>query len=362
MKRIVLILIVTTSLLPVVSFAQYTQPPDPGPYYFVSNGRPGPNQFYWAEVSEYGGINVIENYNLLAAVLGDEAAFTPGASGTVQIGMQLVARQSFDFGGGSVMLQPFAYFQEIGNLRTNIMGLPIGKLLNAFLSDPLGGAQFELTLPFRDPRVALSDRSALLRVGKNGSNTVSTWHIAVDLDVSDHVREGFDVLAPRDGIVEGNSRRGSLCLRHTASNGKEFLTIYQHMVPASKQHLRVGMAVSRGQLLGRVQSMRRVQNMKIWPPPLVKSYTHLHFGVAVRGPSRKVNGVLVPELWYLIDPFGVYDYRRKRFDETKYNYLPEDTLDKEVRGIRHAYVWKTNPPIGSLPRPLIPVRRRGSRR
>ncbi len=334
----VLTLIVSTILLPVVALAQNPPPSDPGPFYF-SNNRPAPHHRYWGGTSYYGGILVVENYNLLATVLGDQ----PRLSSGFQLGSRLVGRESFDFGDGSVVLQPFAYYQQIGMIRTHTKGLPIGRRLAAFLNDPLRGASFDLTLPFNDPRVALSDRSAILRVSNQVPNT-GDWHVAVDLDVSRDTSQGFDVLAPADGVVEGNGTTDTLCLRHTASNGREFLTIYAHMVPESKSQLSEGDPVSRGQLLGRVQEA---------------GYTHLHFGVAVRGPGRRVNGVRVPKLWYLIDPFGVYDYRRNSSSETDYNYLPNNTLRPEVRGVRHAYVWRTNPPFGSIPFRLV-TRPRGS--
>lgn len=54
MKRRFLLLIITISFLPTVSIALN---PIPGPYYFVSDNVPGPEQFYWGgaarlEVSE----------------------------------------------------------------------------------------------------------------------------------------------------------------------------------------------------------------------------------------------------------------------------------------------------------------------
>jgi len=322
MKRKFLLLIITISItISFLSSASFAQNLVPGPYYFVSDKVPGPEQFYWGGASRYGGTRVIENYNLLAAVLDDNP------SSLVQSGQLLVAEESFDFGAGSVRLQPFA-FTEGGSSKKN---LPIGSNLNAFLSDPLGGAIFDLTLPFSDPLVALSSRSALLRVGE--TSTPGTWHTAVDLDVSGNTSQGFDVVAPADGIVEGNGTSHTLSLKHKASNGKEFLTIYAHIVPNSKSHLAEGNPVLRGQVLGKVQDT---------------GYTHLHFGVAVKGPSRTVNGTVVPELWYLIDPFGVYDYRRNKESQTNYNYLPNNTMAKQVRGIHKAYVWRTNPPIGSL--------------
>jgi hypothetical protein len=146
---------------------------------------------------------VIENFNLLAAVLGD----TPPRR--LRPGQTLVDRESFDFSLGTVTIQPFAYTSGDGTKHN----LPIGPRLAAFLRDPVGGAGFDLTLPFRDPRVALSSRSALLRV-EAGQSTASRWHTAVDLDVSGDTSAVFDVLAPADGVVEGNAGSSTLALRH----------------------------------------------------------------------------------------------------------------------------------------------------
>jgi hypothetical protein len=58
MKRKFLLLIVTMSFFPIVSIAQT---PNPGPYYFVSDDIPGPEQFYWGGSAKYGGIRVVGN-------------------------------------------------------------------------------------------------------------------------------------------------------------------------------------------------------------------------------------------------------------------------------------------------------------
>jgi murein DD-endopeptidase MepM/ murein hydrolase activator NlpD len=300
---------------------QYDPPPAPGPYYFVSDQLGATDQFFWRAPQHFGGIKTIPNYNLLAAVLGDDPA------SLLQPGQELVAPATYGFGGGSVDLQPFA-FTTAGD--TKAFNLPLGPRLRSFLNDPLGGARFDLTLPFSDPNVALSFRSAVIRSG----DTEAVWHNSVDLDVNGNTDLGFDVVAPADGTVEGTTATSSsLAIRHTASNGRPFLTIYQHLVPESKAHLQVGTAVRRGDVLGHVQE---------------PGYTHLHFALAVRGPSRTVNGVVVPEMWYLLDSFGVYDYRRNIDSSTTYNYLPSNTLLPPVRGVIHAYAWRTDPPVGSL--------------
>lgn len=295
------------------------QTPRPGPYYFVSDTFES-TQFYWGGRTTYGGVKIIENLNLLATVLGDDpnALLLPGQF--------LVSPETFDFGGGSCTLQPFAYVIPRDLTK---YGLPIGAGLAGFLTNPLAGAPFDLTLPFSDPNVGLSDRSALLRQ----ANTAGTWHTAIDWDHSASTNNGFNILAPADGVVEGNGTSDTLCLRHTANNGRPFLTVYAHLIPSSKSHLNVGRRVSRAEIIGRVQEV---------------GYTHLHFGVAVRGPAATVNGVAVPELWYTIDPFGVYDYRRDRLSTTTYNYLPNNNITSPVRGIIRALVFRTNPIINSL--------------
>ena len=302
-----------------------------GSYYFVSDDI-NPNQFYWGIRDSFGGVKVIENINLLATVLGDNP------SSLVQPGQNLVSPELFDFGGGSCLLQPFVYTVSGNNKK---LGLPIGSALQNFLSNPLQGAAFDLTLPFLDPHVALSDSSALLRIQRNpdGSikmdNDAGVWHTAIDFDYSGNTSQEFDVVAPADGIVEGNSGGQSLAIRHQASNGEEFLSLYGHLLPSSKSHLPPGTPVLRGQSIGRIQ--RNADN-----------YAHLHFAIAVRGPSNTVNGTVVPELWYLIDPFGVNDYRRNLNSLTDYNYLPNNRLDLPVKGINKAYVFRTNPLLGSL--------------
>jgi hypothetical protein len=129
-------------------------------------------------------------------------------------------------------------------------------------------------------------------------------------------------------------------LRHRATNGREFVTVYQHLAPGSTTHLAVGESVTRGQLLGRVPDNENGDG-----------YSHLHFMVGVRGPAATVNGTRIPAHWYAIDPFGVYDYRRNLNSQTSYNYLPNNRLDVPTRGVHKAYVWRTDPPIGSIQLP-----------
>jgi len=298
-----------------------------GPYLFVSDNVNGVDQFYSEGVESYGGIRFNKGLNLLATVLGDDPA------NQRQGNQQLVPTASFEIVGGNVTIQPFAATVG-GNARK--FGLPYGARLKEFLYYPLGKAWFDLTLPFDDQNVALSDHSGAVRTPGG-----SVFHFAIDFDYSSDTRHGFDIIAPADGIIEGNSIPGggsSMAIKHTAANGRQFLTYYQHLVPASNK-LAVGKPVKRGDKIGRVESRDADGN---------PAYTHLHFGVAVKGPARTINGVDVPEMWYEIDPFGVYDYRRNRDSDTAYNYLPNNTITRPVRGMLTRSVFRTNPIIGSL--------------
>jgi hypothetical protein len=40
--------------------------------------------------------------------------------------------------------------------------------------------------------------------------------------------------------------------------------------------------------------------------------------------------------------------RRNRFNNSTYNYLPDNTLSSNVRGVIRAYVFRTNPPVFSV--------------
>jgi hypothetical protein len=318
----------------------YSQAPAPGPYYFVTDDVGGNPQFYWGDPfsGTYAGILTVENYNLLATVVGDNPLSLLGS------GQTLVPPQVFSFPGGSVTLQPFAYTVSGSNKKRN---LPLGLALRNFLNDPLNGAKFDLSLPFSNHNVALSNQSAHLRI----DNRPNAVHTSVDFDLTGNSNQGFSVLAAREGIVIGNSG-GAFVIKHAASNGKEFLSIYQHLDPASKAHWTLNSPIARGALIGRVDDRDAQGNPK---------YAHLHFAVAVKGPARfNCKGprqgpplstncvVVVPEMWYLIDPFGVYDYRRNSGSTTLYNYLPNNTLSFNVRGIMNAYVFRTNPPVFSI--------------
>lgn len=318
--RIILLAGTVCLLAPVGTGAQTA-----GPYYFVSDNVNGNAQFYGNRDS-YSGITVIEGYNLLAAVLGDVPQPASGQT--------LVPAHSFDFGSGTISLQPFAYTLSGSSKKYN---LPAGPNLKNFLNDPLSGGKFDLTLPFWDENVALSDRSALMRE----QNDVGTWHTSIDFDMNGNTTLGFDVIAAADGVVEKNSdNSGIYVIKHTSSGGKQFLTIYQHLLASSKNSLVPGDPIKRGAYIGKVREMKDADGNP--------GYSHLHFTVAVRGPQRTIGTVTVPELWYLVDPFGVFDYRRNSGSTTLYNYLPHNTLSFMVRPVIHKYMFRTNPPAGSL--------------
>lgn len=342
--------LIASVLLSTSALAQYNPNPAPGPYYFVSDqcGNDqcsAAGQFYWrtnhdkitgAEVGTgevYGGLpNVVQtvaNFNLLATLLGDDPA------SLLHSGQTLVAPATFP-ALGNPQVQPFAFTVSGSTKKFN---LPLGPMLKGVLDDPLAGAKFDLTLPFTDPNVALSNHSALIRGGTNSG----VWHVAVDFDHNTHSGDTagqFDVVAAADGTVVGASADStSVVLQHTASNGEQFFTIYQHLIPASKPNLPINGSVARGQRLGKIDLITSEDG---------STYAHLHFALAINGPGGTVGGKSVPARPYLIDPFGVYDYRRNSGSTTAYNYLPNNTLNAKTHGIIHAYAWRTDPPIGSL--------------
>jgi hypothetical protein len=217
------------------SLSANAQTPAPGPYYFVSDNVDGASQYYSEGIESYGGIRMTKGINLLATVLGDNP------SNLLRSGQTLVPTKSFDILGGSVVIQPFAHTVSGSTRKIN---LPIGSNLRTFLNDPLGGAKFDLLLPFTGHNVALSANSGALRLPGPGS----IFHFGIDFDVSTDNTQGFDIFAPADGIIEGNSIASggsSMAIRHTASNGKPFLTYYQHLVPRSN-NLAVGATITRG--------------------------------------------------------------------------------------------------------------------
>lgn len=307
-------------LIPLVSLQSQSK----GPHYFITDPI-NPNQFFWRRVQAFGGINVHTNYNLLAYLLGDKPKTTKRLT-------KLLTPQRYTYSGNAAVDVPVFVFVDHDGIKK---GLLPGDNLVKFLNNPIKGGKFGLTLPFTESNVALSDASALMRKqrirGSGGTDRI--WHVAIDFDYTRNTKKIFDVVAPADGRVVHPAGATTMAIEHRASNGALFLTLYQHLDPSSIPS-NLG-RVKRGQFLGRIE-------------PNAKGYAHLHFGVAVKGPAGVINGKRVPALWYVIDPFGVYDYRRNSTSNA-YNYLPNNRLNARVKGRRHAYVFKTDPPIGSLP-------------
>ncbi|MBK7244410.1 MAG: VCBS repeat domain-containing M23 family metallopeptidase [Saprospiraceae bacterium] len=270
--------------------------------------------------SNFGGIIAADNYNVLATILGD-SPYT-----LLKPGQKLIDKVNLTMGDVNFDLQPL-YLRETGNSR--MRNLPPCQKLTQFLSDPLQGEKFDLTLPFIDGRVALSARSAFIRLGNDCPGT--DYHTAIDFDRSD-ITKSFEIIAAADGIVLRN-RQQVLVLAHTTPMGKIFLTIYQHLKPDSKSKLLEGMSIKRGDRIGTLQT---------------GGYTHLHFAVAVLVHGGLVGNVLVPERYYLIDPLGVYEERKNSNDITLYNYLPKNNIGYRLSGVKAINVFRTNPINGSF--------------
>lgn len=101
--------------------------------------------------------------------------------------------------------------------------------------------------------------------------------------------------------------------------------------------LAVGDRVAKGQALGQI--VAQIQDDG-------DDTSHLHFGVAVCGPKFTYDGVEVPKLWYLIDPFGVYDYR---MDDTTYVPRTAEGMWLAVRGAERRVQWSSIVPAEALP-------------
>jgi len=144
------------------------------------------------------------------------------------------------------------------------------------------------------------------------------------------------IVAARD--AENGKHGGALVLTHHTPSGKEFHTVYQHVdITTTPPELKAGAVVRRGQYLGRTSDV---------------SIIHLHFGVAVQGPSAMIHGVTVPSLWYFIDPWGVYDYY-EHDNRSNGNYLPPesqpDIFQARITGSVHTVQWRTQPLFETIP-------------
>lgn len=285
--------------------------------YFLHLTPGNSTPFYWRSVQNFGGENFQHNLNLLAHAVGDTPTNLPPNS-------QLVPPVSYNTGQGTALsLQPFVV--STNNVQTE---LPIGNRLNAFLDDPLGnGRKMDLSLPFYEP---------LFKLGTNGGgwfkndNGEGAFHCAVDFMPSSSNK--FDVAAAQDGTIVGLGGTSIVILHNV--DGSEFKTVYQHL-DLQGTNLTSNMAVKRGQFLARMDPNGTV---------------HLHFAVAVPAPSFSLNGRTVPKLWYMIDAFGIYDYR-KNADTANYNYLPRSgaIFDKPIQGATSTIQWINEPLSTTLP-------------
>lgn len=306
----------------------FSQNPPISQYYFVSSPNSNGTQFYGYFDEKFGGIPLQKNLSLLSLLLGDDP------NRLLPNGRNLVDKVDGRINGVTFKYQPFAY--QIEGTKYN---LPIGNNLSKFLDDPFGNAtSLDLTLPFYTDSIQLGDRGrAWIR-----TSDVIKYHAGTDFMPKTSSGD-FDVCAAQDGILK---RKSDSCvvLSHISSNNKEFLTVYQHLEPSSIINFQDGHLIKRGQKIGKIAR---------------GSGAHLHFGVALKGPKGVVNNVQIPELYYLIDPFGIYDYARNPNDVNSYNYLPNnlnnkfDFLTFTIRGSVRTIHWRTNPLINSLPISLL---------
>lgn len=305
--------------------------------YFVHLPPNGSAPIFWRESSRFAGVRFQYNLNLLAHAVGDDPATLLPPGGT------LVPAQDYDYGPGTVSVQPFVHTIRLGNV-SRTLGLPIGPNLRGFLDDPLEGQRMDLSLPFYDEEVKLGPSGGGWFRKDDDSGA---FHEATDF--VKRPRAVFDVCAAADGKVlaraASNGDHGApIVLSHITPVGKEFRTIYQHLdITTAPPEISVDADVRRGQFLGRTIGI---------PPATADHVLHLHFGVAVQGPALILNGVDVPELWYFIDPWGVYDYY-EHDDSSSTNYLPPERqpsiFESMIAGATHTIQWRTQPLFKTIP-------------
>lgn len=290
------------------------------------------------------------NLNLLAAAVGDDPSAALGSTGS------LVTREEYEVSRDlSVQVQPWVK-EVVHNHGLQRHQLPIGPRLAAFLDDPLGiGRPLGLALPVLNQDTTVS--KTWMREQNTDQDPVDTIHGSCDFsDAAEfgQARELVDVCAAADGVVvlflAGN--RGVI-LEHEVEPGAVFRTLYQHLNAESVEVL-IGQEVHAGQRLGRIH--RHFENGN------GPEDSHLHFGLAVLGPTFRIGGREIPRLWYLIDPFGVYDYHEPdRGPDYVYVPRPRGGLFSPIHGAERAIHWAGDPPIeafrGELRTPYTRVRR-----
>lgn len=346
--------------------------------YFLSrispDAQPGGVGPFWRLVQPFGGfVEVGKNYadvlgeddpakggdyfhtnlSLLAAAVGDDPRDVMQPSDVLAAERRYTVKHrgvaAFD-----VAVQPWV---RTVPTRFGMVGvsLPIGERLASFLDDPVGVGSLRLGLPFREELTTLS--GAWLRPPKSADDPGSAFHGGSDFSVQEvdgEPRPLIDVCAAADGVVSVllNVKRpnGGVVLRHEAAPGRVFQTIYQHLEPGSVT-ARIGDRIGAGQMLGRIRRQGSGSTDR----------SHLHFGLGVQGPAFTLGTTTVPALWYLLDPFGVYDYHEPD-RESDYLYIPRPRggLSAPVRGAERVVHWGGNPLIEVLPGELrtryLPVR------
>lgn len=303
--------------------------------YFLHEAPSGNAHFYWRSVQRFAGVPLHLNLNLLAHALGDRPPS----------GVTLVSGEDYDTGlsgVGSIRVQPFVELRG-----TRRVELPIGSNLKNFLDYPLGGTErMNLSLPFYDETLGIGDSGG---GWFRNEETDGAFHCGWDITPASQtaVADLFEVCAAADGLVEGISKRKNapVVLRHTTGT-TPFLTVYQHL-DLTACPMSVGDAVRRGQFLARITDETET------PDPADPHFRHLHFMVAVRGPGfTRASSAAVPQLWYAIDAFGVYDYYTNRTSQQTYSYLPDlrpNCFIHRIQGATHPIQWAAQPLIDTLP-------------
>jgi hypothetical protein len=157
--------------------------------YFVHLPSDGSSALFWRDAEYFAGEPFQYNLNLLAHAKGDNPARLLPAGG------KLVPPQTYDFGAGTVLVQPFAFVRRGGNSRRPTP-LPLGPKLKRFLDDPLAGERMDLSLPFYDEEIKLGPSGGGWFRKDAGSHP---FHGGTDFDRNP--RAIFDVCAAASGRI-----------------------------------------------------------------------------------------------------------------------------------------------------------------
>lgn len=294
--------------------------------YFLSNirkrdGTAKAGTFWRESQALAGGVYYQHNLHLLAHCLGDRPS-----------GASLAPPRTYDTeragrsSNVTLTLQPFVRELRIGAMPV-LAPLPLGAGLRKFLDDPLqNGRRLNLTLPFCDADMLVRD--VWLR-----DKGADSFHGGTDFSVPKRGRRRlFDVRAAADGDVLSASD-GRIALEHILG-GVAFRTVYVHLDPSTVR-VATGDTVRRGEMLGKIDRWEEKTDI-----------SHLHFVLAVKGPAGTVDGQAVPELWYAIDPFGVYDFHS---DDTTYLPYENGALASPLANRSRRLHWRIEPLQYSLP-------------